>query len=102
MPDTIPLMRHIFYVKDHEAEKARQIEKKILGINIMSGILFVGVSVEPEQPGKPPVYCVWIGCRRDVDEQTAMDLVKLKLGDELDEGMSFRIQAHCGIGRSIP
>lgn len=101
MPDTIQSMRPIFYVKESEADLARRLEKKILELPLFSGILFVGVSVEPEQPDKPPVYCCWIGCHKDFEEQTAKILVRHTLREELESGMHIKIEAHRGIGRSF-
>jgi hypothetical protein len=101
MPDSIQAMRPVFFVKDSEAETARKFEKRILDLPLMSGILFVGVSVEPAKPGKPPVYCFWVGCHRDFEESTAVELVKHTLRGELEQGMMIKIQAHRGIGRSF-
>ncbi len=94
-------MRSVFFVKESEADTARKLEKRVLDLPLMSGILFVGVSVEPEQPGKPPVYCFWIGCHRDFQEQTAVELIRHTFNEELKAGMHIRVEAHRGIGRSF-
>jgi hypothetical protein len=92
-------MRRSYFVKDSEADTARQLEKRVLDLPLVSGILFVGISVQPEQLDKPPVYCFWIGCHRDFDEQTAVELIRYTFREEIARGLNIRIEAHRGVGR---
>lgn len=98
MPDSIGPMRPVFFVKEEEADLARQMEKRLLELPLASGLLFVGVSVEP---GVEPVYCFWIGCHRDFEESLMADIVRNLFNEEIKSGMKVRVEAHRGIGRSF-
>lgn len=98
MPDTIGPMRPVFFVKDEEADLARQFEKRLLELPLMSGVLFVGVSVEP---GEIPVYCFWVGCHRNFEESVVHSLVQHTFDQEIKAGVQIKVEAHRGIGRSF-
>lgn len=101
-------MKPVFYVKKEEADLARTIENKLLALPLGSGILFVGVSVDPTEvsinlkvaPNKPPLYKIWVGCHRDYEELTIRALVHMILKDEIDKGLHILVEAHRGLGRS--
>lgn len=100
-------MRPVFFVKDEEADLARVIEKRLLNLPLESGVLFVGVSVDPEEydvgtkKRTPAVYRIWVGCHRNFDTRTIDALVKHVLKEEIDSGLRVEIQAHRGLGRSF-
>ncbi len=103
MPDSIGPMRPVFFVKEEEADFARHLEKRLLELPLSSGILFVGVSVEPTTSpvDKAPTYCFWIGCHRDFEEQLMVDLVRHVFDEEIKHGLRVQVEAHRGIGRSF-
>lgn len=100
-------MRPVFFVKDGEADLARQIESRLLDLSLDSGVLFAGVSVSPEEynirTGErvPPVYRVWIGCHRNFDPRLMDSVVRHVLREEIAGGLKVEVEAHCGLGRSF-
>ncbi len=100
-------MRPVFFVKEEEADLARQIESRLLALPIDSGVLFAGVSVAPEEynisTGErlPAVYRVWIGCHRSFDPRLMDAVVKHVLREEIAGGLRVEVQAYCGLGRSF-
>lgn len=101
MPDTIPTMRPVFFVKDEEADLARQLEKRLLDLPLVSGILFVGVSVKPARGETPPIYCFWVGCHRDFEEEAMVALVRHVFDEDIKAGLLIKVDVHRGIGRSF-
>ena len=91
-------MKTIFLVSDKEADLARTIEAKLLALPPSSGILFVGVSVDPATDFYPATYHIWIGCHRDYEESLMDPLVRVTLRDEL-EGAHVHVHAHRGCVR---
>ncbi len=90
-------MNLVHYVKDEEAALARVMESKLLKLPRDSGILFVGVSVEPATAEYPvPVYRVWIGCSRDVDPRMLPTLVEVTLHEEVRAGHKIRTDSRMG------
>lgn len=96
-------MRPVFLVKQEEADLARQIESRLLGLPLNSGILFVGVSVVPavdEKKVPSVVYRIWVGCHRDFDEGLIKMVVRHALLEELEKGLCIEVEVHRGIGRA--
>jgi hypothetical protein len=93
-------MKNVFLVKQEEADLARKMEAKILGLPASTGVLFVGVSVTPADERVPnPVYHVWVGCHRDFDAGLVDPLIRVTLRNEILAGAVITIEAHRGISR---
>lgn len=75
-------MHTTFFVKDHEAALAREIEKRLVSLE-NSGILFVGVAVIEAPLSSPEMrqvfYNVYIGCDRSMAEGAVEALAYLTL-----------------------
>ncbi len=93
-------MRPVFFVKDEEADKARRIESKLLKLPLSTGVLFVGVSVHAGETDSEPIYKVWVGIHKELDERLVESVVRSALRDEIHDGMIIRVEAHRGISRS--
>lgn len=92
-------MRPVFFVKREEADAARAIEAKLLGLPLSSGILFAGVSMQ-QGSEKSLVYRIWVGCHRDYDEKVVEMVVKHALLEQIEKGLSITIEVHRGISRA--
>ncbi len=92
-------MKSVYLVKQEEADLARAMERKLLALPRSSGVLFVGVSVRPRTSQSSPVYDIFIGCDRDLDEKLMDPLVRVTLRDALEEGIQVVISARRGVGR---
>lgn len=93
-------MELVHFVKDEEAKLAKKMEAKLLSLPLSSGVLFVGVSVEPSTPSTSAIYRVWVGCSRGVDPRMIPDLVSVTLHDEVREGHCIRTESKMGNVRS--
>lgn len=82
-------MELIHVVSDEDAKLAKKMEAKLLELPIESGILFAGVSVDPN----PVVFRVWIGCSRGVDPRAIRLLVSLRLREEVKEGRNIVVES---------
>jgi hypothetical protein len=91
-------MKTIFLVSGKEADLARVIEARLLALPPSSGILFVGVSVEPATAESVAIFDIWVGCCRDYEEALMNPLIMITLRDEL-EGRCVRVHAHRGCVR---
>lgn len=89
-------MKDIPFVKSEEADLAREMEDKLLALPRSSGILFVGISIEPLLHGGSPKYRVWIGCDRSFEEDTMVKLVEVTLREEITAGTKVFVAAHRG------
>jgi hypothetical protein len=76
-------MKTIFLVSEKEADLARTMEARLLALPPSSGVLFVGVSVDPATDIFPATYHIWVGCHRDYEEALMEPLVRVTLRDEL-------------------
>jgi hypothetical protein len=96
-------MKRIPLVTKEQAHIARHIERKLLNTPMSSGILFVGVRVEPVIGDSHPndsAYDIWVGCSRDMDEDLISKAVYLVLSAELSEGVYIRdVEVHRGFIR---
>lgn len=92
-------MRPVFYVKETEAGFAREMERRLLELPEVSGVLFAGVSVTPETPESPPIYNVWIGCSRVFDERMFPSLVQNVFREEIARGLQVKVEVHAGCSR---
>jgi len=92
-------VKTIFLVKPEEADKAREIETKLLSLPHISGILFVGVAVKPTEPGKSPLYRIWVGCVRELEEDLLVTLVHHTLREDIEKGLCISVEAHRGVSR---
>ena len=90
-------MKTLFFVKPEEGDLARHMEAKLLKLPLSSGVLFVGVSVDP---GERPIYRVWVGCSRNLDEALMDSLVRVTLREEIDSGAIIAVEAHRGLSRN--
>lgn len=88
-------MKTIFLVTEEQSSLARRIEDTLLALPSESGILFVGVSVSPEEPPEPETYHVWIGCHRLYEESLVTTLVQHELRD-LVHGKKVQVHPHRG------
>lgn len=93
-------MELVHYVKSEEAELAKKMEAKLLKLPIFSGVLFVGVSVQPAQDDKPTIYQVWVGCSREIDPRMIPTLVSTILREEVAQGHVIQAEAKMGSIRS--
>lgn len=103
---TIPI------VKEHEFDKAREMEARLLELPESSGILFVGVSVVPglltvketDSLGKAfnskSVFKVAIGVQRSREEDAVIAVARVILRDLVPEEQ-LAILVFRGIGRGI-
>ena len=93
-------MRTVFLVTPEEVAKARSLEEKLIAIPPESGVLFVGVSVEPANDLRiKPIYEVFVGCSPAMEPVAIQGLVLLLLKEEIAEGHLFRVSAHRGLSR---
>lgn len=94
-------MKTIFLVQPGEAELARTMERKLLALPRGSGVLFVGVSVDPARPEEeiPATYRIWIGCDRMFEESLMGPLVQVTLREEIARGVQISVEAHRGLDR---
>lgn len=93
-------MKKIFVVKQEEADLARKMEKKLLGLSEASGILFVGVSVIPDPiaESRIPLYKVVVGCSRERDPKLADAIIKYYLAAEIDDNENqLVVEVHRGV-----
>lgn len=93
-------MKTIFFVQPSEAETARNMEKKLLGLPASSGILFVGVEVRPGPDGKKPIYIVFVGCKRERELSLMDAIVKRYLADEFVAESQLIVEARRGFDKS--
>ncbi len=93
-------MRTLFLVKASEADLARDIERRLLALPKESGILFVGVKVIPETDTENPIYDIFIGCDRGLEEGLMDVVVRSVLRPEIEAGVQVRVFARRGVSRS--
>lgn len=93
-------MKTVFLVTEEEADTARRMESKLLKLPLSSGVLFAGVSVVPARPGEQPIYRIWIGCHRSLEEKLIESVVRHTLRDEIQCGIILKVEAHRGISRA--
>ena len=60
------------------------------------GITFVGVSVTPHLPPHAPLFWIWIGCDRSIEEQAIEMAVALLIRQKFGEQLHLKIEAHRG------
>ncbi len=95
-------MKNLYLVKQEEADLAREMERKLLALPRSSGVLFVGVSVRPETPRSKPIYDIFVGCDRNLDEKLMDPLVRVTLREELESGLELVVSARRGVSRNDP
>jgi|ERR1051325_3875132 hypothetical protein len=93
-------MKVVPLVQRSEADLARKLEAKLLGLPKSHGILFVGISIVPHVKDERAVYSIWVGCSRNYEESTIKDLVQYALREEIESGLHFVVEAHRGVARS--
>ena len=99
-------MKTIFLVEQKDADKARSIEAKLVGLPQECGILFAGVRVAPVDPNSTaienkPLFQLTVGCSRDFEEATIDALVRMVLKAEIEAGMWLSVDVRRGISRSV-
>ena len=93
-------MRPVPIVSEQEAATARVMEQKLLALPRTSGILFVGVKVQPGV-GVPATFMVWVGCHRNIEEEAMQRLVEAALQEELSIGAIIKVEARRGVVREL-
>lgn len=91
-------MKVLYLVKPEEADLARIMEQKLLALPRSSGVLFVSITVRPGTDTEPPVYDIFIGCDRELDESLMDPLARVTLRDELELGIHLTVSARRGVG----
>lgn len=93
-------METIPFVRPEEAELARAIERKLLGLSSEAGIVFVGVDVSPSVAGQDPIYRVLVGLNRKFKLEGAVtQLATMTLSQELLTGADIQIEVRRGLPR---
>ena len=93
-------MAEIPFVRQKHFDIARAMEEKLLDLPIESGLLFAGVSITPTVMKNDPIYRVWVGCSRNMDEGTVRQLVLMTLRDEMKRGAKIKdVYVHRGVIR---
>lgn len=85
-------MKDIPFVLKRDWDTALDMEDELLALPKQSGILFVGVSVEPL---KTPIFNVTIGCSRKVEKEAIQQLAHLTLTKRFS-AYSFTVQVFRG------
>ena len=89
-------MKNVFFVEPDELEKALRIEQRLLALPEESGVVFVGVEVEPKNDIRTyPLYKVCVGCKRGMDLRVMKPLVQHTLIHELDP-LHLHVEAKYG------
>lgn len=93
-------MKNVFLVLPGEAEKAREMERKLLSLPASSGILFVGVEVrEGISETKKSLYHVFVGCSREREASLIKSIAKNYLRGMADDDQII-VEARRGFDRS--
>lgn len=87
-------MELVHYVKDDDAKTAKGMEEKLLKLPIDSGVLFVGVAIDPAK--SPTQFIVRVGCSRDVDPRMIPTLVQVTLREEVQSGKAVAVETYMG------
>jgi hypothetical protein len=95
-----PPMKPVFYVKPTDAEVAQAMEKKLMDLPQEAGILFAGISIKPDDDGKP-VFHIWVGCHKSMDERMIPSLIGMLFQKDIEAGRRVKVEAHRGLGRSF-
>ena len=90
-------MKETPFVKKEEADRAREMERRLAEIRKDAGILFAGVSVRPTKAGEAPTYYVWLGCSRSTDEKLMHYIVAHLFDEEIRSGLKIEVEAHRGV-----
>ena len=95
-------MKNVFFVKPQQAELARQLEQRLIGLSQESGIIFVGVQVQDGKEILGPTYAIFIGCNRSMEVSAIEELTKLVLKDGIFDDVrdTCSIYVFRGIDRS--
>src|SRR3954468_19416825 len=99
--DSIRPMKPVFYVKPTDAEVAQGMETKLMDLPQEAGILFAGISVKPDEEDGEPVFHVWVGCHKNMDERMMPSLIGMVFQKEIEAGRRVKVEAHRGLGRSF-
>ena len=95
-------MRIVPVVKFEEAELARRMEERLIGLPKESGVLFVGVRVIAEDGKNPTQYCVFVGCSKEFDERLFHSVVQATLAQEIALGAVVTTEVRRGVSRYLP
>ena len=80
-------MSELEYVSEASLKKAEAMERKFLGLNKSSGVIFIGIRPIPTNDGECSTFFVTLGVEKTMEEGTAVAIIKSILSKELQEGL---------------